>query len=165
MTIQRIVPRILSACCSTTLFLFLLAPPAALAYVDPVSGSPSPGQVLRGFDPPAQRWLTGHRGVDLALAVGSPVRAADDGRVAFAGVVAGKPVVSIDHADGIRTTYEPVHARVRRGEAVTAGQVIGTLGHPHDGKPGLHWGARSGSEDYLDPLSLLGQPVIRLKPL
>ena len=165
MTIQRIVPRILSACCSTTLFLFLLAPPAALAYVDPVSGSPSPGQVLRGFDPPAQHWLAGHRGVDLALAVGSPGRAAGGRRGAPARGGAGKPVVSIDHADGIRTTYEPVHARIRRGEAVTAGQVIGTLGHPHDGKPGLHWGARRGSEDYLDPLSLLGQPVIRLKPL
>ncbi|WP_233188127.1 M23 family metallopeptidase [Actinomyces qiguomingii] len=123
--------------------------------------------VLADFDPPAVVWGSGHRGVDLALAAGSPVLAAADGTVAFAGMVAGRPVVSIDHADGIRTTYEPVEPSVRAGEVVTRGQVIGTLqtGHRADGADALHWGARTGPKTYVNPLRLLQPAVIRLKPV
>lgn len=125
------------------------------------------GVVLEGFDPPAVRWGSGHRGVDLSLAAGSPVLAASDGTVAFAGTVAGRPVVSIDHADGIRTTYEPVEASVSAGDVVTRGQVIGTLqaGHRADGADALHWGARTGPKEYVNPLRLVSPPVIRLKPV
>lgn len=134
------------------------------AYVWPTGG---PAAVLEGFDPPAVVWGSGHRGVDLALAAGSPVLAAGDGTVVFAGMVAGRPVVSIDHADGIRTTYEPVEAVVSAGETVTRGQVIGTLvaGHRADGVDALHWGARTGPKTYVNPLRLLDPPVIRLKPV
>ncbi|MDO5511455.1 murein hydrolase activator EnvC [Corynebacterium sp.] len=132
----------------------------AWAYVSPTGSV----HVLRAFDRPDHNWLPGHRGVDLALPVGGTVVAAGDGVVAFAGVVAGTPTVSVDHADGIRTTYQPVHARVARGDAVREGQTIGTLGHPTDGWPGLHWGARRGAADYVNPLGLLDAPVIRLKP-
>ena len=142
------------------LLVVCAAPAVARAYVSPTGTV----HVLRPFDLPAHNWLPGHRGVDLALPVGGQVVAADDGVVAFAGVVAGTPTVSVDHADGIRTTYQPVHARVTRGEAVREGQVIGVLGHPVDGYPGLHWGARRGASDYLHPLGLLDAPVIRLKP-
>ncbi|WP_017177017.1 M23 family metallopeptidase [Actinomyces timonensis] len=133
-------------------------------YVWPTGG---PVAVVEGFDPPAVVWGSGHRGVDLALAAGSPVRAAGAGTVAFAGMVAGRPVVSIDHAGGIRTTYEPVEASVSAGEAVSAGQVIGTLapGHRSDGVDALHWGARTGKKSYINPLRLLRPPVIRLKPV
>lgn len=136
------------------------APGIAHAYVSPTGSV----HVLRAFDRPEHNWLPGHRGVDLSLPVGGQVVAAGDGVVAFAGVVAGMPTVSVDHADGIRTTYQPVHARVTRGEQVREGQEIGTLGHPVDGWPGLHWGARRGADDYVNPLSLLDAPVIRLKP-
>src|SRR5437763_11992452 len=37
---------------------------------------PPPHHVVRGFDPPIQPWLAGHRGVDLAGAPGAPVLAA-----------------------------------------------------------------------------------------
>ena len=134
------------------------------AYTWPTGG---PAAVLEGFDPPAVVWGSGHRGVDLALAAGSPVLAAGDGTVVFAGMVAGRPVVSIDHADGIRTTYEPVEAVVGAGETVARGQVIGTLvaGHRADGVDALHWGARTGPKTYVNPLRLLDPPVIRLKPV
>ena len=134
------------------------------AYTWPTGG---PAAVLEGFDPPAVVWGSGHRGVDLALAAGSPVLAAGDGTVVFAGMVAGRPVVSIDHADGIRTTYEPVEAVVSAGEAVGRGQVIGTLvaGHRSDGVDALHWGARTGPKTYINPLRLLDPPIIRLKPV
>lgn len=138
----------------------------AFAWLDPARGQPTPGVVLRGYDPPEHKWLAGHRGVDLALPVGASVRAAGNGTVAFAGLVAGTPVISIDHADGIRTTYQPVHAQVRAGESVVEGQVIGTLARATtQHSPGLHWGARTGPETYINPLLLLDAPVIRLKPL
>ncbi|WP_155290410.1 M23 family metallopeptidase, partial [Rhodococcoides fascians] len=56
--------------------------------------------VLRAFDPPEHDWLPGHRGVDLAGVDGQNVLAAGEGTVVFAGTVAGKPVVSIDHPSG-----------------------------------------------------------------
>lgn len=139
--------------------LALGAPPAH-AYVSPTGSL----RVLRGFDRPEHNWLPGHRGVDLDLPVGGAVVAAGDGQVAFAGTVAGTPTISVDHVGGVRTTYQPVHARVTAGDEVREGQLIGVLGHPVDGWPGLHWGARRGKDDYLNPLSLLDTPVIRLKP-
>ena len=70
--------------------------------------------VARGFEPPASRWGAGHRGVDLAGRPGQPVRAALPGRVTFAGTLAGRGVVVVDHGS-TRTTYEPVAAGGRRG--------------------------------------------------
>lgn len=83
--------------------------------------------VRRAFAPPAVRWGSGHRGVDLAAPAGSPVMAPVAGRVRFAGTVAGKPVVSVSHSGGLVTTYEPVAATVAVGQEVRPGDVIGTL--------------------------------------
>lgn len=143
--------------------LWLVFLPFLLAWVDPTTGETYATSVLRGYDPPTHNWLPGHRGVDLGLEVGDEVRAAGSGTVAFAGHVAGTPTISIQH-DEIRTTYQPVHAWVKQGESVQEGEVIGKLGHPFDGYPGLHWGARTGKDQYLNPLSLL-TPTIRLKPV
>lgn len=129
--------------------------------------SGEPVTVVRGFTAPPEPWAAGHRGVDLAMVDGAPVRAAADGVVAFAGMVAGRGVVSIDHADGVRTTYEPVTAAVSRGASVAGGDVIGQLAGPGHCDPAtcLHWGARRGSDDYLDPMTLLEEEVvIRLLP-
>ncbi|QNQ90465.1 peptidoglycan DD-metalloendopeptidase family protein [Corynebacterium poyangense] len=146
------------------LAVHLIVASPALAYVEPTRALPHATGVLRGFDKPEHNWLPGHRGVDLALDIGAPVHAAEEGVVAFTGVVAGTPAVSIDHADGIRTTYQPVYPQVNRGDQISEGQIIGTLAHPFDGHPGLHWGAKKGTE-YINPLSLLSTPVIRLKPV
>lgn len=144
----------------------ILAPTEAAAYVDPTTGKSHATHVTRSADIPQQNWLPGHRGVDLALEVGADVRAAEEGTVTFAGMVAGTPVVSIDHADGIRTTYQPVHARVRAGDAVTEGQVIGRLApSTRDEHDGLHWGALTGRDSYINPLTLLEVPAIRLMPV
>ena len=127
----------------------------------------APATVVEAFDPPAVVWGRGHRGVDLAAAEGAQIRSAAAGTVVFAGMVAGRPVVSIDHADGIRTTYEPVEPAVGAGDTVDVGQVIGTLlpGHRSDGVCALHWGARTGPKTYINPLRLLQPAVIRLKPV
>lgn len=133
---------------------------------DPRYGWPTGTQVdvLRPFEPPPVPWGSGHRGVDLALGVGAPVFAAAEGTVAFAGTVVDRPVVSIDHADGIRTTYEPVIPAVAAGAHVERGQVIGTLGPGHCEAGCLHLGARTGPRSYLDPMLLLHEPVVRLYP-
>ncbi len=138
--------------------------PAAAVYRWPLAGTPV---VTRPFQPPPQPWLPGHRGVDLAAAAGATVFAAGAGVVAFAGPVAGVSVVSIDHPDGLRTTYEPVTGSVRAGQPVVVGQPIGTVLTGHPGCPVtacLHWGLRRG-RDYLDPLLLLRAGRVRLLPL
>ncbi|MEV7396853.1 peptidoglycan DD-metalloendopeptidase family protein [Aeromicrobium sp. NPDC092404] len=114
------------------------------------------------FDPPATDYGPGHRGVDLAATAGDAVRAVAAGRISFAGRVAGVPVVTVDHGDE-RSTYQPVQARVKVGDAVRAGQVIGTLlGSPsHCPAACLHLGRVAG-DDYLDPLELLGGGRFRL---
>jgi murein DD-endopeptidase MepM/ murein hydrolase activator NlpD len=150
------------------------APPLRVPPVSPAAGPvryrwPLDGQpvVVRPFDPPPQPWLPGHRGVDLAAAPGSVVRAAGAGVVVFAGQVVGRGVVSVEHPGGLRTTYEPVSPLVRAGQEVRAGDPIGVLVAGHVGCPTpacLHWGLRRG-EAYLDPLSLLGAGRVRLLPL
>jgi murein DD-endopeptidase MepM/ murein hydrolase activator NlpD len=130
----------------------------------PLAGSPA---VVRAFDLPPVPWQAGHRGVDLAGVAGQPVLAAGAGVVAFAGPVAGRGVVSVDHAGGLRTTYEPVTAAVRRGDAVGLGTPLGTLDAGHPGCAAdacLHWGLRRG-EVYLNPLLLVRPVRVRLKPL
>ena len=127
--------------------------------------------VLRAFDAPEPNWLRGHRGVDLAGRVDQPVYAAGPARVVFAGMLANRPVISLAHPGGLRTSYEPVRPVVRVGQLVDQVGPIGTLqpGHPGCAAPAcLHWGAMWGpasAADYLDPLGLLAQARLRLKPL
>lgn len=144
-----------SAVALVLLTLLPTAPAAAAPLVPvgrwPVTGSP---RVLRAFAPPATRYGAGHRGVDLAAHEGDPVLAALDGRVTFAGRVAGRGVVTVD-SGGLRATYEPVVARLAVGQTVRAGQPLGVLAQGgHCSRSCLHWGLRSGPE-YLDPLLVL----------
>ena len=143
----------------------LLAAGWAAAPADGASGSwPVAGAVVRGFDPPEVRWGAGHRGVDLAGEPGAVVVAPAAGVVSFAGVVAGKPVVVVDHG-AQRTTLEPVVGTVRVGHRVAAAEPVGRLVAGHRPCPGaacLHWGLKRGDE-YLDPLSHIVEQV-RLLP-
>lgn len=157
--------------------------------VDDVAGRwvwpvPPPRVVVRAFDPPPLRWLRGHRGLDLAAAVGTPVTSVADGVVAFAGIVAGRGVVSVDHHDGIRSSYEPVAAWVTAGRSVRVGAVLGVLAVPHRSAARsaelpehsahptfghcavscLHLGARKDGQ-YLDPAVLLARIRVVLLPL
>lgn len=137
----------------------------------PLRPPPALGSIARGFDAPSPDWNPGHRGVDLAGAAGQPVYAAGAGTVVFAGVLAGRPVVSLAHPGGLHTSYEPVRAAVRAGQHVTAATVLGELMPGHAGCPAaacLHWGAMWGPASgarYVDPLGLLSSTPVRLKPL
>ncbi|MEU9355709.1 M23 family metallopeptidase [Streptomyces griseoloalbus] len=155
-----------------TLAALLAPPPSRLLAVAPAGGdgaTPTVGRawpvgvrprVLRGWEPPETAYGRGHRGVDLAAAPGTPVRAVAAGRVAFAGRVAGRGVVSVELTGTgdppLRTTYEPVRASVAEGAEVTAGEVVGTVEATgsHCTAPCVHWGLLR-DDVYLDPLTLL----------
>jgi murein DD-endopeptidase MepM/ murein hydrolase activator NlpD len=127
--------------------------------------------VVRFFDAPSPDWHRGHRGVDLAGTPGQRVYAAAPGTVVFAGELAGRPLVSIAHPGGLRTSYEPVLPSLRAGQRVAAGTVLGELQAGHRdcaASACLHWGAMWGPAsraDYVDPLGLVVSALIRLKPV
>ncbi|WP_420706465.1 hypothetical protein [Streptomyces sp. MspMP-M5] len=97
------------------------------------------------------------------------MKAATPGRIAFAGTVAGRGVLTIEVADSghppLRTTYEPIRATARKGQHVAAGQPVGVLedGPYHCRAPCLHWGLLRGTA-YLNPLSLLPPEALRNGP-
>jgi murein DD-endopeptidase MepM/ murein hydrolase activator NlpD len=124
--------------------------------------------VLTPFRAPEHVFGPGHRGVDLAGAAGQQVVAARAGTVVFSGMVADRGVVSVQHDDGLRTTYEPVRPTIPAGTVVRAGDVVGLLEPGHPGCPAatcLHWGLRRDRTEYLDPLVLLRPARVRLMPV
>ncbi|WP_113700168.1 M23 family metallopeptidase [Nonomuraea lactucae] len=159
------VTTVLTAILFASAVLTTCASPAA---ADPTSWRwPLDGhqRILRRFAPPPERWLSGHRGIDLAARPSAPVLAASAGTVRYAGPLAGRGVVSIDHPGGLRTTYIPVTASVRRGQHVARGDRLGVVEESltHCREPCLHWGLLRAPR-YLDPLLLLGQAHVRLLP-
>ena len=170
-------PTVRSSFLIGALVLFSAAGPGAVtagAQTFPPAGSwlwPVEGPVLRGFEPPATPYSSGHRGIDIGADFGTSVRAAADGTVTFAGPVGGSLFVTIDHGDGYRSTSSFLsRVLVRRGQTVVAGQLVALSGrgHPEIPTPQLHFGVRLFG-DYVDPIPLL-QPqsvvdLIRLAPL
>ncbi|MBB3727722.1 M23 family metallopeptidase [Nonomuraea dietziae] len=149
----------------TVAVLFLTPTPAA---ADPPDWRwPLPGQprILRPFNPPPEPWRSGHRGVDLAASPSTTVLAPGPGTVTYAAPLAGRGVVSVLHPGGLRTTYLPVQASVRRGQTVSAGDRLGVVEAVpgHCAESCLHWGLLRGPR-YLDPLLLLAWAPIRLLP-
>ncbi len=123
---------------------------------------PVDGPIVDRFDPPAQRWQAGNRGVDYDVAPGTAVVAAADGEVVFAGAVAGTLHVTVRHADGLRTSYSFLaRTSVHVGQQVRAGQGVGVAGGP------VHVGVRTPDGTYLDPEALFAgaiEPHVRLVP-
>ena len=167
------VPRATSAPSGRDALLLVAASPAGpgstaapVAWHAPVAGA-APGDVLRAFVAPERPWGRGHRGVDLAVPSGAAIRAPAAGRVVFAGVVVDRPVLTLEHADGTRSSLEPVEADVAVGAVVDAGDPVGRLAGapPHCPRACVHWGVRepdgwrvgdAAFDRYLDPLVLIG---------
>ncbi len=98
-----------------------------------------------------------HRGVDISVPLGTPVRAMAPGRVAFAGVMRGYGnVVMVDHGS-VRSVYAHLsEIRVRRGDELPGRVVVGLAGSTgRSSGPHLHFEIlRGGSAE--DPVPLLG---------
>lgn len=134
------------------------APPRDAAPAAPrVTGAwswplPPVPRLVRGFDPPAQRWLSGHRGADLGAGPGDTVSAPAGGIVSFVGTIVDRPVIVIDHGSGLLSSFEPVRSTLGVGALVSPGDAIGMVGTgAHCDARCLHWGLRLEGE-YLDPL-------------
>lgn len=127
------------------------AEPARPRWQWPLSPAPD---VVEPFRPPAKKWLSGHRGVDLAASAGDEVRSPAAGTVSFSGTVVDRGVITVTTPEGRRISFEPVAEPLPRGTRVTAGQRIAVRDPDamHEGCGGcLHWGVREG-EDYVNPL-------------
>ena len=130
---------------------------------------PVDGPVVRGYEPPEGPFGPRHLGVDYAAPPGTPVKAAADGVVAFAGQVGRARSVALAHPGNRRTTYAYLRRLdVRPGATVRRGQVLGgsgASGPRHE--PGIvHFGYRVDGHPE-DPKSLFGgpRPRISLAPL
>jgi murein DD-endopeptidase MepM/ murein hydrolase activator NlpD len=81
---------------------------------------------------PVLNTIRAHRGVDYAAPVGTPVRAAGEGRVRFVGRQGGYGnVVELEHGSGVVTVYGHLSrfaTNLRRGQRVELGKVIGFVG-------------------------------------
>lgn len=131
------------------------------ASVEPMGSSPNfrwpvRGRIIAGFGPKP----TGQQndGINLAVPEGTPIKAADDGVVAYAGneLKGYGNLVLVRHSNGYVTAY--AHASelmVKRGDQIKRGQVIARSGQTGNAtSPQLHFEIRKGASP-IDPLPLL----------
>jgi murein DD-endopeptidase MepM/ murein hydrolase activator NlpD len=137
------------------------APQSPIKAAQPVGALPSfgwpvHGRVIAGFGPSPNGLQ--NDGIDVSVPQGTPIRAADDGVVAYAGneLKGYGNLVLIRHGDGYVTAY--AHASellVKRGETVKRGQVIAKAGETGNVKtPELHFEIRKGATP-VDPSQFL----------
>ncbi|MGO1079567.1 peptidoglycan DD-metalloendopeptidase family protein, partial [Inquilinus sp. CA228] len=143
-------------------------PPVASATVPPAAASTQPsrgsghfawpvaGSVIAGYNAP----IAGkpNQGINISAPAGTPIKAAGPGTVAYAGneLRGYGNLVLIQHGDGLVTAY--AHAAslsVKKGDTVTAGQTIGTVGQTGAvDAPQLHFEVRKNSAP-VDPKQYL----------
>jgi murein DD-endopeptidase MepM/ murein hydrolase activator NlpD len=134
-------------------------PPAAVPQTAARSGRfawPVTGSVIAGFNAP----LAGkpNQGINISAPAGTPIKAAGQGVVAYAGneLRGYGNLVLIQHGDGLVTAY--AHAAslsVKKGDQVSAGQTIGTVGQTGAvDAPQLHFEVRKNSSP-VDPKQYL----------
>jgi murein DD-endopeptidase MepM/ murein hydrolase activator NlpD len=124
------------------------------ARVAPAWVRPAHGPLTSHF---GYRWGKLHKGIDIGAPWGSPIYAASDGVVTYAGPRNGYGrLVTIRHAGGFVTAYGHMSRfAVHAGQHVTAGQVIAYVGSAgHSTGPHLHFEVRVGGS-WIDPLPFL----------
>jgi murein DD-endopeptidase MepM/ murein hydrolase activator NlpD len=103
-----------------------------------------------------------HHGTDFGARRGTPLLAVNDGKVIFAGWMGGYgKVVKIKHADGYISLYaHQSRIRVRRGQHVKKGQIIGYVGSTgRSTGPHLHFGLMKNGR-WIDPMKVLRKKSI-----
>jgi murein DD-endopeptidase MepM/ murein hydrolase activator NlpD len=114
---------------------------------------PAKGRIIAGFGPKTNG--QSNDGINIALPEGTPVKAAEDGVVAYAGseLKGYGNLVLVRHADGYVTAY--AHAKelmVKRGDPIKRGQTIARSGQTGNvDAPQLHFEIRKGPSP-IDPM-------------
>jgi murein DD-endopeptidase MepM/ murein hydrolase activator NlpD len=117
---------------------------------------PAKGRIIAGFGPKTNGQA--NDGINIALPEGTPIKAAEDGVVAYAGneLKGYGNLVLVRHADGYVTAY--AHAKelmVKRGDPIKRGQTIARSGQTGNvDAPQLHFEIRKGPSP-IDPMPLL----------
>ena len=106
-------------------------------------------------------WAPWHR---LPGAAGTPVRAAGDGVVAFAGGIAGGLHVAVDHPDGLRTSYAYLARLDVSGASASDGATSSGSRRIRPGPRAdvVHFGVRRRGR-YVDPATLVTAPPVRVR--
>jgi murein DD-endopeptidase MepM/ murein hydrolase activator NlpD len=98
-------------------------------------------------------------GIDIATTNGAPVKAADGGKVVYAGDGVPKlgNLVLVEHSAGYITAYGNNEALlVKKGDEVKKGQTIARAGSSGGvDSPRLHFEIRRGGSQTIDPVSML----------
>ncbi len=161
----KIIPstRIATALIAVSVVSFVLTLTAASAgglethYQPPVMRPPVDAPVSDPFRMPENSYGPGNRGIEYDTDPGQVVRAAAAGVVQFAGAVAGALHVTVDHGNGLRSSYSYLQRiSVRQGASVVRGSVIGITGER------LHFGVRR-NDDYHDPAHYIGVKRVRVR--
>ena len=117
---------------------------------------PVKGRIIASFGPRPNG--TPNDGINLAVPEGTPIKAADDGVVAYAGneLKGYGNLVLVRHANGYVSAYANASAlMVKRGDTVKRGQVIARAGQTGSvTSPQLHFEIRKGSTP-VDPMRFL----------
>jgi murein DD-endopeptidase MepM/ murein hydrolase activator NlpD len=114
---------------------------------------PAKGRIIAGFGPKTNGQT--NDGINIALPEGTPIKAAEDGVVAYAGneLKGYGNLVLVRHADGYVTAY--AHAKellVKRGDPIKRGQTIARSGQTGNvDAPQLHFEIRKGPAP-IDPM-------------
>jgi murein DD-endopeptidase MepM/ murein hydrolase activator NlpD len=129
------------------------AAPAAAASSEPQFRWPVRGRVITGFRAGSSD------GIKMAVPEGTPIKAAEDGVVAYAGneLRGYGNLVLVRHSNGFVTAYaHNSNISVRRGEQVRRGQTIAAAGQTGNvSSPQLHFEIRRGATP-VDPMTYLG---------
>ncbi|WP_291313482.1 M23 family metallopeptidase [Corynebacterium sp. UBA2622] len=128
----------------------------------PLSVKPADGVFTSGF---GGRWGAMHNGVDIANAIGTPIRAVEGGTVIDAGPAQGYGKwVRIRHEDGSVSVYGHMSTiAVTVGQQVTAGQEIAGIGSEgFSTGPHLHFEIHPDGTTPVDPIPWLAAHGITL---
>ncbi len=111
---------------------------------------PVRGAILSGYGPKNGGLV--NDGINISAPLGTIVKAAENGVVAYAGneVKGMGNLIIIQHSDGWMTVYAHLNSMdVRRGARVSVGQAIGKIGKTGKvDKPQLHFEIRKGTKSY-----------------
>lgn len=148
------------------IMVLLNLPVAVLAEIDvPVeNGVVTSGVGLR-LDPFGSGKRVFHRGIDIAVPVGTPVRAVRDGRVVFAAVRSGYgSTVIVEHANGDRTLYgHNSLLRVHPGDLVESGTVVAFSGNSgRSTGPHVHFEQIPGGRPVVEPVETVESTLPQL---